>query len=187
MSRLLPLCLGVMLLTVIACADRPDEDSEDAIRAAIAELRVGERAAMEVDAELAFEDQIEALKKRGVSIEPILIEELGASESWGVRLGIIEVLEGLGTKACVGAMLGALQDEHPLVAWQALQWLEVVLDHSETPATPTPEHPLPPLPRDCAAADWHGNWCEYRRRYGAVLHQRWTAWWEKNRDSIDVR
>jgi len=189
MRRLLPVLL-VLLVLVPACdGDRPDvwEDDErqameeNEVRALAAKLVCGEKAEDgDVEAELDFEDLVHKLKLQGSEIEPVLIEILGATDSWGVRLGVVDVLTAIGTKACVDAMLGLLQDEHPKVAWEALGWLRVVLDHQETPDKVEPDHPLPPLPSR------YDDWPEYRRRFGAALHQRWTKWWEANRDQTTV-
>jgi hypothetical protein len=163
---------------------------EQAVADAIAQLAQG-RDPEDAEASMAFDEAVQKLTLMGSTIEPYLIEALVGNDDWAVRNGVIHVLDSIGSKNCVTALIGALADEHPLVVQKAMFTLRVFCQHQEVPETgPVNLKGLAPIPARAADdlredADYQ-IWLAWQRQYGAALHAAWQAWWDENLHLVRV-
>ncbi len=134
---------------------------------------------------------VEALIGRGSRIESTLIETLGGSDDWGVRLGTVEVLKAVGTRRSIEPLMGALEDPHPLVALNADYLLRALTKHSVIPAAGAPAvDGLPPVPVRAETelgldAD-EKRWATWYAQYRVKLHENWRTWWNANKATVVV-
>jgi hypothetical protein len=140
----------------------------------------------------AYDEAVRRLIARGSAIEGTVIDSLRRSPDWAVRLGCVEILQGIGTRLCVDHLITVLDDREPLVALRATTTLEELTKHREIPqpGQPVGANGLPPVqprdPKDLSMeadariwAAWHGT--------NAVAHKAaWTAWWTANSDKTPV-
>lgn len=133
----------------------------------------------------AHDQAVAKLTARGSAVEPKLIDTLRSHADWNVRLGCIEVLQSVGSKACVEHLIAALRDEQPLVAFHANHSLEALTKHQVVPATgKDPVAGLPPIPArpadDLAMDAELRQWTAWYAQHGQLLHDTWKAWWTEN-------
>lgn len=160
-------------------------------------LAAYERAHRDPDAEAAYHDAVRALTARGARIEDQLLEALIDDRRWGVRYGVINVLDSVGTHAAVPHLIDTLLDPHPEVAYKALFTLRVLTDHREIPEEGVGESGLPAVPRPSPEAiaerelaqdeAQFDEWTRWHARHGIRLHELWVAWWGANEDAVTVR
>jgi hypothetical protein len=135
---------------------------------------------------------VSALTARGSAVELSIVDALHANPDWNVRLGCIEILQSIGTKACVSHLIYALRDSEPLVALQADHTLVALTKHSEIPAADahTGANGLPPVP--ARPANQLGMdaelkiWTTWYHEHGQVLHDSWASWWRANSERIAI-
>jgi hypothetical protein len=170
---------------------RFSDDERKEVRAEIATLAQGKDHS-DIEASAAYSQGVEKLTSRGSKVEPELIEALAGNQDWAIRLGVIEVLESVGTKACIEALIEAIRDPAPLVALRANTLLETMTDHHVIPAAGSPPSPegLPPVPRrkpeELALDAEEKLWSAWHREYGKLLHATWLDWWKANRGTVKV-
>lgn len=138
-----------------------------------------------------YHEAMQRLTRRGAAIETQLIETLAGSQDWGVRLGVVEVMQSVATKRCISPLIQVLDDAQPLVAMNANLTLQEMTKHQVIPeAGKPPVDGLPPTP----VAD-HGElepdaylkrWAAWHTEHKAKLKTAWTAWWEKNKTTTKV-
>jgi hypothetical protein len=139
----------------------------------------------------AYHQAVDALIARGSRVEPTLIEALGGNDDWGVRLGVVEVLKGVGTRRSIEPLMGALEDPQPLVALNADYLLRALTKHTVIPAAGEPPRDgLPPVPQRPAGeleldAD-EKLWAAWHREHHTTLHRVWRAWWDANKAMVVV-
>ncbi len=201
--RAILLCLALLLVGfVTGCGDDRgavfETESDEKRDLKLKEIRkeidtLGDgRDPNDVEKDVRADRAKNLLIARGTRIEPQLIEALGAHEDWAVRVGVIEVLEALGTRSSIEALITATGDEHPLVALKADKLLEVMCQHREIPtaAEGVGANDLPPFvgpaaddlaldARERAWATWHGANRE-------SLRKAWSAWWATNRTTAQL-
>jgi hypothetical protein len=141
----------------------------------------------------AYSEAVADLTSRGSTVEPYLIEALNGSDDWSVRMGAVEVLQSVGTKACVEALIASLMDDHALVALYSERLLRVLSSHQEIPdaGQPAGANGLPPVPAknpQTLALDAEEKiWGDWHREHRAALHQAWSTWWEANKKTAAIR
>ncbi|MHC5068336.1 MAG: HEAT repeat domain-containing protein [Planctomycetota bacterium] len=170
-----------------------DEEREE-VRAEIADLALVAQADVDPDAEVRYNQAVQALTLRGGRVENMVIEELAGSDDWALRYGAINVLDGIGSQACVPAVIAALADEHYMVAFKALHTLRVLCDHREIPEAadaPAGANGLPgipaPDPSDLDREAALKPWLRWHARYGDALRAAWEAWWQANSTSVIIQ
>jgi len=192
--RPLPSLLLISSLLLVACGDReesrvftnnpeqPGVTVQSEVDAEIKELAKG-KDPDDAKASAAYDLARLRLERRGSTIEMSLIDALRTGDDWGVRLGCIEVLQSVGTRQCIEHLIAALQDDQPLVSFQAEMTLRVLTDHRELPEAGKPTGPngLPPLPVR-AATDLGMDaetriWTTWHAAHHQALYDAWTAWW----------
>ncbi|MDA3962988.1 MAG: HEAT repeat domain-containing protein [Planctomycetota bacterium] len=133
------------------------------------------------DAEAVFNDAVQNLTLRGSSIEPLLIEALAGSEDWAIRYGVINVLDGVGTRSSVEPLIAVLDDNHYLVALKAMYLLRVICDHQEIPNEGVSANGLPAVPPanpdDLDVDAWMKSWIRWHDKHGTALRETWAEWW----------
>jgi len=113
-----------------------------------------------------------------------LLEALRGSEFWGVRYGALDVLDAVGDRDCIEALIETLADEQPLVALKALYLLRHMTDHREIPEAGVAESGLPAVPDPVAGdpVDMHEQlWNIWHGQHGELLQKSWTYWWTQNK------
>lgn len=143
------------------------------------------------DNEHIYNRALDALIVRGSRIEPSLIEALGGSDDWAVRLGVVNVLKAIGTRRCVEPLMGALEDAQPLVALSANNLLSAMTKHMVIPAAGEPPRDglvaVPPRSETDLALDAEEKiWSTWHGQYRVALHAAWQAWWEANKTKVEV-
>jgi hypothetical protein len=198
------LLLAPLLLLVLAGCDpasralfNPEpspafrDDERKAVDAEIRHLAKGKDPA-DIDASATYSETVQKLTGRGSKIEPALIEALAGNQDWAVRMGVIEVLESVGTKACIDAVIAATADPAPLVALHANTLLEAMTGHRVIPAAGSPPSAegLPPVPKrdpgDLALDAEEKLWAAWQQQNGKLLNATWAAWWKANRATAKV-
>jgi len=142
--------------------------------------------------EIIHDDAVAALTARGSAIELPIVDAMRGNHDWNVRLGCVEVLQSIGTKACVPHLIAALRDPQPLVAFTANSTLEALTKHGEIPAEGTTRtaNGLPPVPirkPDQLALDTELKiWSIWYRDNGKQLHDSWDQWWKANAERVRI-
>jgi hypothetical protein len=144
------------------------------------------------DNDHAYNLAIDALIARGSRIESNLIEALGGSDDWAVRLGVVNVLKAVGTRRCVEPLMGALEDAQPLVAFSANNLLSAMTKHTVIPtAGEAPRDGLVAVPQrsetDLALDAEEKIWSTWHGQHRVALHTAWRTWWEANKDKVEVK
>jgi len=193
---------GLLLAFAVGCSDR-DEGAKDPfalgeggggeiqeqLRELFAQLREGERKDEDFEANVAFYDAVDKLilmvDEQGTSIEPELIGELGATDSWAVRLGILHVLASIGTEKSVEPIMACILDPHPQVSHKAMYVLRGMTAHRIAPEEGEDDG-LPAVPASGEGDDAFSPWARWHSRHGDELHARWTRWWKVHRDEVEI-
>jgi len=142
--------------------------------------------------EVIHDDAVAALTARGSPIELSIVDAMRSDHDWNVRLGCVEVLQSIGTKACVPHLIAALRDPEPLVAFTANSTLEALTKHEEIPAAGVSRgvNGLPPVPARAPnqlALDTELKiWCIWYRDNGKQLHDSWDVWWKANAERVRI-
>ena len=167
-------------------------DERKAISAEIAKLAKG-KDANDIEGTATYSEAVTQLTSRGSKIEPQLIEALVGDNDWAVRMGVLEVLASVGTRACIEPVIGATKDSAALVALHANKLLEAMTDHRIIPVTGEPGSaaPVPPVPaRDPSVLDLDAEeriWAAWHRDHGQQLHDAWRDWWTANRGKAVIK
>jgi HEAT repeat protein len=167
------------------------DTSQQDITAEIAQLAKGKNP-RDVAASAAYDEAVAKLTGRGTSIETRIIDALRTDPDWSVRMGCVEVLQSIGTKASVEHLIAALVDDQPLVSFHANRTLEEMTKHHEIPerGKPVTTNGLPPLPEreahDLAMSAELRLWTAYHNQYRKQLHDGWAAWWAENKKSVKI-
>jgi HEAT repeat protein len=146
----------------------------------------------DIEASATYSEARDRIWQRGSKVEPTVIAALGKDPDWSVRLGLVEVLQHIGSKASVDALIGVLDDPQPLVALQADMTLRAMFRRSEIPprGASTGANGLPPIPeRDESDLELDAEtrlWAEWHKANGARLKAAWAAWWQANRSTASV-
>lgn len=164
----------------------------DAVRRDIAALARGKDPAQGADM-AAYDAAVARLIARGSRVESEVVDQLRRSEDWAVRLGLVEVLQGIGTRLCVPHLIAVLDDPQPLVALRATTTLRELCQHREIPeaGAAAGANGLPPVPErdpgDLAMDAELRLWSAWFREYGHRHRLAWERWWEANRDTVVVK
>jgi hypothetical protein len=201
MRRLLPLL--ALIIVISACSttrssaifDPHDgkvrDNSRKEIAAEIAKLAQG-KDVNDDEGVANHSDAVMKLSSRGAVVEPQMIETLNGSDDWSMRLGAIEVLESVGGRNCVDALIEALNDKHPLVARRAEVLLSNLCDHKVIPEAgqPVSAEGVPPIPRrdpNQLALDTEEKiWNAWYKDNSLALQQAWSTWWKNNKKTVTI-
>jgi hypothetical protein len=193
------LCCALALLLSTGCQDREviksgveaaaDKEAK-AIAKDIAALKAG---AKPEDPELsaAYGETIQRLTQRGSAIESSLIDALRADPDPAVRIGVIEVMQSVGTKASIDHLIAVLDDPVPLVSWHAEITLRVLLKTRQIPEAGKPANgDLPPIPAraasDVALDAEERIWAAWHAEHRVALKAAWERWWAGNRANVKL-
>ncbi len=168
-------------------AQTPVEQDQASIDALVAQLAKG-RDPTDAKAAKAYDEAIRTLTDRGAAIEPALIDHLRRSDDWAVRLGLIEVLQATGSKACIEHLIAVLDDPQPLVAHRANATLEELCQHQEVPRKPG-NGPLKPVPAPAGLAldAEERAWAAWHATNKDALKAAWGSWWDAHRDQVVIK
>jgi len=142
--------------------------------------------------EIIHDDAVASLTARGSAIELSIVDAMRGNHDWNVRLGCVEILQSIGTKACVPHLIAALRDPEPLVAFTANSTLEALTKHDEIPAAGSNRtaNGLPPVPvrkPEQLALDTELKiWSIWYRDNGKQLHDSWDQWWKANAERVRI-
>ncbi len=207
MRRLLPVVVCVALF-LVSCEERPREEvlapsegptreqtQREQLLADIGELKWGKNPA-DTKASKRYDDTVQSLIRRGSAAESELIDALRRSDDWAVRLGIVEVLQAIGTRACIPHLIAVLDDPEPLVAFRADVTLQELTKHSEIPKvtkdpSPSPAaNGLPPVPlrdpKDLEMDAERRMFAAWHKEHGRALRSAWDRWWSENKEQINL-
>jgi len=168
------------------------ETEHQTILAEIALLANAKDEATDAQASKAYDDAKTKLISRGSAIENDLCEALISNQDWGVRMGSIEVLEAVGTKACITTIVAALDDPEPVVALYADKMLVTLCKHDEIPAVNAKPgaNGLPPLPgksdHETSIDAGMKRWSAWHQANHAALRKAWDTWWSQNKDRVKI-
>lgn len=168
------------------------DDERKAVQAEIALLAKGKDPA-DIEASAIYSETVQKLTSRGSKHETQLIEALAGNPDWAVRMGVLEVLQSIGSKNCIEAVINATKDAAPLVALHANKLLEAMTGHRVIPVAGAPTSPegLPPVPQrsadDLALDREEKLWTVWHQEYAKQLHATWQAWWKANRATVKVQ
>lgn len=199
---LLPALLGCLVCG--GCDEKRDDliehkvekprtaSDREALLKEVAQLARGKDTA-DAAAMAAYDAAVQHLIARGGAIESEVIDQLRRSEDWSVRLGLVEVLQGIGSRACVEHLIAVLNDVQPLVALRATTTLQELCQHREIPeeGKPVGVNGLPAVPRRAAndlAMDAELRlWTAWMQEYGHTHQLAWERWWRDNRDKVAIK
>ena len=131
----------------------------------------------------AYDEAVRRLIARGSAIEGPVIDALRRSSDWAVRLGCIEVLQGIGTRLCVDHLMEVLIDPEPIVSLRATTTLEELTKHREIPldGEPVGANGLDPVPKrdpkDKAMDAELRIWAGWTKLHGSAHQKAWKDWW----------
>lgn len=167
--------------------DSPVVQERSAVDQLVAQLASG-RDPTDAKASKRYDEAVSTLIGRGSAIEPQLIDHLRRAQDWSIRLGLIEVLQATGSKACIEHLIVMLDDEQPLVAHRANATLEEFCQHQEIPRT-AKSGPLAPVPKptDLALDAEERVWAAWHGEYKHALKIAWQSWWDANRDQVEIK
>lgn len=141
----------------------------------------------------AYDGAVQRLIARGGAVESEIIDQLRRSEDWAVRLGLVEVLQGVGTRACVEHLIAVLNDPQPLGALRATTTLQELTQHREIPepGKPVGSNGLPAVPRreanDLAMDAELRLWTAWLKEHGNTHQLAWERWWRENGDKTAIK
>ena len=196
MRLLLPLAIACACLGLTGCGDDQDEifranpsayEDKDgkAITADIAKLALGVKP-QDPDASVAYDAAVQALIMRGVRAETRIIDALRSDPDPHVRIGCIEVLRAIATKASVEHLIAVLDDADPMVAWNAEITLRVLCRTRLIPEAGQPaKDGLPPVParrpQDLELSAEEHIWASWHSANKDALKAAWERWWADNK------
>lgn len=200
-TALLPLAI-LGALTVAGCDKRNDDDifhtdtaatqsdSDRLIATEIAALANGAKPE-DPDASVAYDRAVNSLIKRGSGVETRIIDALRSNPDASIRLGCVEVLTAIGTKACVEHLIASLDDREPLVAWRAEITLRVLTKQRFIPEAGQPaKDGIPPVPArdpaDVALDAESRTWAAWHAQNKVALKTAWQKWWTANRAGFTI-
>jgi hypothetical protein len=143
----------------------------------------------DIEGSARYADAMAKLTSRGARIEPQLIEALGSHRDWAVRMGVVEILQSVGTRQCVEAVIKAIDDTHPLVALYANKLLEAMTSHRIIPTDTGAAAPVPPVPRPATGDPLDAEeklWATWHAANGKRLREEWAQWWKENRGTATL-
>ncbi len=144
----------------------------------------------DIEGSARYAEAVEALTRRGAKVEPQLIEALGSQRDWSVRMGVVEVLQSVGTRQCVDAVIKVIEDSNPLVALYANKLLEEMTGHRVIPSEAgDAASPVPNVPRPAAGDALEADeklWATWHAAHGKRLREEWALWWKDNRGTVKI-
>jgi HEAT repeat protein len=171
--------------------DKHQDDERVVMLATIKKLAAGKDLS-KADNVVVYHKAIDDLIARGSTIETAICEALASDEDWGVRVGAVEVLKGIGTRASIETLLGALEDPQPLVGLNANYLLRELTKHSVIPTAGSPAaNGLPPVPvravDDLALDAEEKLWASWYDQHKVTLHKVWREWWTANKAAVAIQ
>lgn len=202
MRLLAACCACVLLLSVAGCdsereifranptaAEDPDAAAVGADLAALAKGADSDDPA----ASAAYDKAVSALILRGGRVETRVIDALRSSTDAWVRIGCVEVLTAIASKASIEHFIAVLDDAEPLVAHRANIALATLLGERMVAEAGKPAAPgqLPAVPAraedDLDMRAEERIWAAWHRQHGADLKAAWQRWWAANREKATLR
>lgn len=160
---------------------------EKAILAEVDQLKNATLIGEDDEAEGLYDEAVHALTQRGSHIEGILIEQLNTSDNAGVRYGILNVLDAIGTRRSVEPIIETIMDPDALVAQKALFSIEAITGHQMVPETGVKDGiPAIPLNENGGEAEALQTFTTWHGQNGQNLYDNWTSWWGRNKDTVKI-
>ncbi|HAT09699.1 MAG TPA: hypothetical protein DCS97_03715 [Planctomycetes bacterium] len=195
---LLALIAAILLLP--GCSDErifdPDrqqsEDPEEIeTRKEVAALASGAKTD-DPEHSAAYDKAINSLILRGSKVETRLIDTLRSSPDAATRIGCVEVLTAIATKASIEHLVAVLDDEAPLVAQRSDIALRTLTGQRMIPEAGQPaKEGLPPVPvrpaSDLAMDAEERAWAAWHAQHKAELKAAWERWWVANKAGFTLK
>lgn len=202
MRPLAAVLLAASCLLVLAACGQDDEifranpsqqqDPDDAaIRAEIAALANGAKTD-DPDASVRYDRAVNALILRGTKVETRLIDTLRSDPDAWIRVGCVEVMTAVGTKACIEHLIAVLVDEQPLVAQRANIALQTLTGQRMVPEAGKPAkdgvEAVPARAADDLALDAEERiWAAWYERNKDAMQAAWQRWWTANKATFSLK
>jgi hypothetical protein len=203
MRPLLPLALALAAIATFGLSGCGDDDEIFRANPAPYEDKAGKEITSEIaglanggrqgdpSASVAYDNAIQSLIMRGVKAETRVIDALRADPDPHVRIGCIEVLRAIATKASIEHLIAVLDDSDPMVAWNAEITLRVMGRTRMIPEAGQPaKDGLPPVPvrkaDDLAIEADERIWNTWYAAHKAELKAAWERWWADNKATFKV-
>lgn len=160
------------------------------LSAEIANLASGGKMA-DPASSVAYDTAVQSLIMRGVKAETRVIDALRRDPDPHVRIGCIEVLRAIATKASIEHLIAVLDDSDPMVAWNADITLRVLCRTRMIPeAGQPPKAGLPPVPLraadDLAISADERIWSTWYATNKAELKAAWERWWADSKATFKL-
>lgn len=170
---------------------RQDDPDEIAIRADIAALANGGKLddpAISVRYDKAINDLI----MRGAKVETRLIDALRSNPDPWIRVGCVEVLTAVASKASIEHFIAVLDDDQPLVAQRANIALQTLTNQRMIPEAGKPAlagvQPVPTRGADDLAMDAEERiWAAWHAQNKESLKAAWERWWTANKPTFSLK
>lgn len=170
---------------------RQDDPDEVAIRADIAALASGAKSD-DPSASVRYDKAINELIMRGAKVETRLIDTLRSSPDAWVRIGCVEVLTAVASKASIEHLIAVLDDEQPLVAQRANIALQTLTSQRMIPESGKPAlagvDAIPARGADDLAMDAEERiWGAWHAKNKEALKAAWERWWTANKATFSLK
>jgi hypothetical protein len=169
--------LAVCLLSFMSCTSDPVvrssiPDPQVEKQEVLEQVTILEESGKKDDAasEVAVEQAVTNLIERGVRIEPQLIDLLSSTNSSTKRMGLIHVLNSIGTGASTEAMIACMNDSDPKIVLMADVWL----NKQHPSAKSIVETMVPPMPTDDNMESLK-TYCSLHANRRQIA---WSTWWK---------
>ncbi len=164
---------------------------ELAIRKDLANLALGAKTD-DPSSSVAYDTAINNLMLRGATIETRLIDTLRSSPDAWIRIGCVEVLTAVATKASIEHLIAVLDDEAPLVTQRANIALQTLTGQRMIAAVGKPDAlllpPVPARPDNDKALDAEERiWTTWHITHKAELKAAWERWWIANKARFTLK
>jgi len=169
------------------------EDDRKKVEGEIKELANGKDPS-NPETSAAYDTAVRKLTGRGAGIETQLIDALAGSDDWAIRMGVIEVLISVATRASIDPLISRLDDPHPLVALWANRTLEVICAYKVIPSDRPTKDGLTPVPRrdpgnpNQLELDTEEKlWAQWHAANHKLLLASWRDWWSLNKGTAKIQ
>lgn len=170
---------------------KQDDPDEIAIRADIAALANGAKPD-DPTASVRYDRAINDLIMRGAKVETRLIDALRSNPDAWIRVGCVEVLTAVASKASIEHLIAVLDDEQPLVAQRSNIALQILTGQRMIPEAGKPAlagvQPVPPRGADYLEMDAEEHiWAAWHTQNKESLKAAWERWWTANKATFSLK
>jgi len=170
---------------------RQDDPDEIAIRADIAALANGAKPD-DPTASVRYDKAVNDLIMRGSKVETRLIDALRSQDDPWIRIGCVEVMTAVATKASIEHLIAVLDDGMPLVAQRANIALQTLTSQRMIPEAGKPPkdgvQPVPARSADDLGMDAEERiWAAWHTANKEALKAAWQRWWTASKGTFTLK